>query len=597
MPAAASRAPRGSGMLLLSLCLLLGCPSPAWAVSSTPLDRGGDPATPLAERPEVVAPAERDARPPDGPGALPADSLIAWPPDWVCGHLRHVTVETASIFRRGEQEGEYFHARLANALHFKTRPEVVRRGLYLRRGQRVCRDDLEAALRRLRNYGFLHGDVRIGIAADADSIDLVVRTRDVWSTRPAVKFGKQGSLWTWAARLEETNLLGLGKQFMVEVGHDERESFWGWAYGDPQWFGRDLALGLSMARGAELRSEGLLVRRPFARPTTPWGMRLDAWRYEGKRIDRRGGVNGPEWTTKAWLALARAGPRVAGGARRALRILPTFYWASETYQPPDSTSPATAGGPCARRIAGEPLRDRERRAVGLTLDWVREAYVRRRGVDLLDAWEDINLGTQAQALLAYSLRRWGAERDAGYLQLDLEQGLDPGRRGLARLLVRGYGEVGAGGIGDALLVLLLRGYAALSNRQTLALRLEADLSRGLAPQDLPTLGAEHGLRGFDAYRFWGEHACGASLENRVRLVEDVLGVLSLGGVVFLEAGTTWSRGCASEAKGRACAGVGLRVQGSRTSGRFVTRLDLGHPLAGAEEGDGWVASVALGQAF
>jgi hypothetical protein len=545
----------------------------------------------------LIATAPASPLPADPVSGGPAvDSLITAPPLWQCGWLRGVRIEAGNIYRRDEPAARFFYASLANALHLTTREHVVRRGLGLHPGERVCRDDVEAALRRLRGYLFLHSDVRIDVAAQGDSIDLTVRTRDVWSTLPQLQIGKQGGLWTWSAGLQESNLLGLGKELGVAIGHDEQQTYWRWSYLDPQFLGRDLGLAFTLAHGSDLEFAGLTLQRPFRRPRTPWGLALQTERYAGTVIDHRGGLDGPEWDRRSWLVWLWAGPRVAGGERSGLRLSPSLYLARERYAPPEADEPLRAGG-CSRAIAGQPLRDRDIRAVGITFDGVREAYTRRRGIDGLGQWEDFNLGTEVRLLAAWSGQRLGAARDAFYFRLVAQQGLAISQRVFLRAYASGYGAAVERGLTDARLTLLLRGYAGLAAWQTLALRLETSLSRELAPQDLPTIGAQQGLRGFDAYRFWGECTALGSLEDRLLIAQDVMGLLSIGVAGFFDAGTNWVQGCERAARPRASAGAGLRLQGSRTSGRFVTRVDIGYPIVGAEEGDGWVLSLAAGQAF
>jgi hypothetical protein len=549
----------------------------------------------------MIAIAVAASPPPADPAAglasgAAADSLITAPPQWQCGWLRGVRIEAANIYRRDEPAARFFYASLANALHVTTRERVVRRGLGLRSGDRVCRDDVEAALRRLRGYTFLHADVRIDVAATGDSIDLTVRTRDVWTTLPQVQIGKQGGLWTWSAGLQESNLLGLGKALGVAIGHDEQQTYWRWSYLDQQFLSRDLAFAFAWACGSDLTFAGLTLQRPFRRPRTPWGLALQAEHYAGAIIDHRGGLDGPEWDRRSRLVWLWAGPRVGGGERTAVRLAPTLYLARERYSPPEAGEPLNAGG-CAGAIAGAPLRDRDIRAVGLTLDGVREAYTRRRGIDVLAQWEDFNLGTEVRLLAAWSARRLGAARDGLYFRLVAQQGLAVNSRVFLRAYANGYGAAVDHRLTDSRLTLSLRGYAGLNAWQTLALRLETNLTRELAPQDLPALGAQQGLRGFDAYRFWGECTALGSLEDRLLIAQDVMGLFSIGVAAFVDAGTNWVRGCERAARPRAAAGVGLRLQGSRTGGRFVTRVDLGYPIVGAEESDGWVLSLAAGQAF
>jgi hypothetical protein len=246
---------------------------------------------------------------------------------------------------------------------------------------------------------------------------------------------------------------------------------------------------------------------------------------------------------------------------------------------------------------GAPLSAQEIRAVGITTEFVLERYSEKYGIDLLGQWEDFNLGTDARLTTAFSSRELGAAREGFFFLFDGNQGLASGRTHFLLAEAYGLGQVVAGQFHDTVLRLELRYYSTLTARHTLALRLRGDRGVRLAPQNVLTIGAEEGLRGFDAYSYWGERLLLASAEDRVLIAEDLYGLLSLGLVSFLDAGTTWVAGEHRQARLRLAGGFGLRLQGSRTSGRLVTRIDAGYPLAGGEPGEGWIVSFAAGQAF
>jgi hemolysin activation/secretion protein len=237
------------------------------------------------------------------------------------------------------------------------------------------------------------------------------------------------------------------------------------------------------------------------------------------------------------------------------------------------------------------------RALGLAAGVLQERYTVWSCVETLRSCEDVNLGARLWMMAGASMRRLGAARDALYWSLDGRRGLALGPDRYALLTVRGSGLVARGRVADARLGAALRFYQRLTTRQSLALRLSGDGTRDLAPQDLPTLGAESGLRGFDAYRFWGERVVQANLEDRVLLVVNAFGLVSVGVVGFVDGGVAWQAGGRRAGRTRVSAGGGLRVQGTRTGGNLVTRIDLGCPIAGGEPGDGWVVSIGTGQAF
>ncbi len=529
--------------------------------------------------------------------AAPTDDFD-WPAAADSAIVRSLTISRGNIFTPDEPEASRFYARLANALHIVTREHVVRRGLYFTEGDTISAADLAASVRRLRTYPFLRTRIDLDVAGDHDSVDVTVRTSDAWSTRPEARLSQSGDLFEWSFSLRESNLLGLGKEIGVEVGREDQRLFWSGKYADQQLLGSDWQLGLSVAAGEDLEAQGVTLWRPFGRPATPWGFHVEAGRYEGTLIDRRGGLDGPEWETRRWSLVANGGVRISGDERGAVRLKAFAYLVSERYTPPDDSSEWVASDDGASGPnAHAPLRERQIRGVGLALSRIDERFFRFTRIDALGQYEDIDLGGRFEAGAAYSPASWGALRDGIVLTLDGCQGIGLGRESFLRLSARGVGLLAAGRLEDALIEGSARFHGRIDTRQTLALGIRGEFGVRVAPQRFPTLGAHNGLRGFDAYRFCGERMILANVEERVLVVEDLFGLVSVGMAAFADVGTTWIAGRREAARPRVAAGVGLRLEASRTSGVLVTRLDLGYPVVGGDREDGWVLSFGSGQAF
>ncbi|MBD3235314.1 MAG: hypothetical protein GF330_01255 [Candidatus Eisenbacteria bacterium] len=538
-------------------------------VGDTPGESVGDAPrrSPGAEAAALAAPA-------------PADSQR-------CPICRSLTIIREPIYRPGEPAAETLYGRLANALHVTTREGVVRRGLHFREGQPVCPEDLAASLRRLRSYPFLHSQIEISGYAPGDSVDLIVRTRDVWTTQVDFQIRKEGGLMTWSVGARETNLLGLGKKVSLRLGEDEVQTFWGVGLIDPQLLGRNLWLVAAASGGGERRAERLFLERRFEQAATPWGFTLGADRLEGTFVDHRGGLEGPEWDLDFWELLARAGGRVTGGRRWALRVSPGVYLAHEVYDEPDAGAPGDL----------PPLHDWDVRAPGVTFHYVVERYRQVSGVDAFEHRSDLNLGTELQLFAGYATPAWGSRGEGAFFLLEAEQGVASFRGGFARFAVLARAEVDDRQLFNTRWESALRYYQHITRRQLLATRLRWDWSRALTPQRILTLGAESGLRGFDAYRFWGERVLLLNLEDRVTLAEDLWGLISFGLVGFVDAGVAWKAGERERERPRVSVGLGLRLLGSRTSGRTVTRVDIGFPVLGGGDETDPILSFGAGQAF
>ncbi len=508
-----------------------------------------------------------------------------------CAIVRRVTIRRSNIFSADETHAGSFYGRWANHLHIVTRERVIERALRFAPGERVCRADLEAAIRRLRALGVLHSNIDLAVEpVSGDSIDVTVKTRDAWTTRPSVQFRKDGGVVTWSLGVSELNLLGLGKGLGFELGHGEIKPYYGGWYRDPQLTPLDLYLYAGLFEGDDLWWRTLLVEKPYERAATPWGLRLWASGFRGLVVDHRGGLDGPEWNSDQRLLAVAGSIKLWGGTHTAVRFGPAIHLVRERYRSP-------AGDPSAAGRYGGPLQDRDVRMLGAEIDFTRERFSQRASVNAFRRREDFDLGTRVEVRAGYSGRRWGAARDGCFVTGEGYQGLSLGTRQFMLGTFLGESQVIAGRAEDLRLQLGVSYYRNLDERQTLAAALRHGLGVRLAPQAVHTLGVITGLRGFESYSFWGDRMLLLNLEDRIMLVDDLLGLLSAGLTLFTDWGVAWPEGRPLEARPRANVGLGLRLLGSRTSGTLATRLDVGFPVLGGPEGADPVLSIGAGQVF
>jgi ADP-ribose pyrophosphatase YjhB (NUDIX family) len=128
----------------------------------------------------------------------------------VIGEIR---IDNLDIFdtRLDEEDNAVF--RLANWLHIQTRRETIEQQLLFKPGERYSARLLRESERTLRANGYLR-DAAIRVEAVHDGVvDIVVATQDVWTLKPGVSFGRKGGRNSSSVGIQETNLLGRGKQF------------------------------------------------------------------------------------------------------------------------------------------------------------------------------------------------------------------------------------------------------------------------------------------------------------------------------------------------------------------------------------------------
>jgi len=213
-----------------------------------------------------------------GPGAASAQAGQDAGQDAVCetGIIDHIFIDNHSIFDTSDPglDPRFVWAyNLANRLHRRTRPEVIRRELLFEVGD--CFDPLlvEESARLLRSYRFIARVDIYGIQQPDGDYHVVVDTEDEWSTQLEARVDLSGGFKLEGLGVAERNLLGTGREVGAFYNSFDATLEYGLSYRAPQMLGSrwvlDLAAGRTRA-GALLHQEAIY---PFVGEVGRWSLR------------------------------------------------------------------------------------------------------------------------------------------------------------------------------------------------------------------------------------------------------------------------------------------------------------------------------------
>jgi Omp85 superfamily domain len=482
--------------------------------------------------------------------------------------------------------------RAANLLHIDTKEEVIRRELLLREGDPADPFLIEESERNLRGLSFIRAVKIVSTPAPEGQVDLVVQTQDTWTTQPRASFTVGGGSSRSAFGIVESNLLGYGKQFrlLYRSGLDRSSLLIG--YTDPRLLGtRWSAFGnYQDASDGHIVEGGL--QYPFFSLETPWagGGAYSNRRERGKEFSHFGDEVA-SYLRKLDASTSRLGHRLEISDADVLWRAGVFYtYADETFSNLSGGAPPELL-PADQRIS-EP---------GIFVHREAIRYVRERHLNLFDRVEDLNLGNTFDGQIGYSWEALGARVDEPILTATDRQGFDfgPGRKAFLYGLVTGryQGNDVQNAVAEVEAVAYYRWYLVFE--QTLVSRVKTDLGRNLDRGTQLFLGNFNGLRGFDTRQFVGDKRFIFNLENRLFFVDDLFHLVSLGAVVFFDAGYVWEPDQGVNFRDLATSvGIGLRIDAPRGSGEALFRLDLGVPLTDGGSGThGPGVTLGTGQGF
>jgi outer membrane protein assembly factor BamA len=165
------------------------------------------------------------------------DSVAAADPQLI---IRGVQLQRRDIFDPNEKS---WFARMANRLHFQTRPAVIRRELLFQVGQPYDSALVAESERNLRALGIFR-KVQIDSVRTPTGLMLRVLTKDGWSTQADWRFRSTGGEVAFTIGLVESNLLGTASTAAIRYRNDPDRSSVALSFRRPRLFRGTVGLGL-----------------------------------------------------------------------------------------------------------------------------------------------------------------------------------------------------------------------------------------------------------------------------------------------------------------------------------------------------------------
>lgn len=499
--------------------------------------------------------------------------------------VRRIRLERENVFEDAESS---FFGRLADALHPITRDEVILRELLFAEGAPLDRARIAETERNLRRqHIFRSVEIRVE-PVGPDEVDVVVSTRDSWTTQVAASLGREGGRGHFGFSLEENNFLGTAKKLSVafETGPDRTTRQV--SFQDPQFLGRPLTLDLLYGTSTDGERRRLRLSQPFRSLDAPSAANLlfddassETRIYAGGEEADRFGVRQRRIEISGARRLTASGsPTVArlwGGYRREDTFFTTALEGSGAAAPADRRFGFFFG----------------------RLELTRPDFRVERGVSFISRDEDIDVGGGVSLDLGYSPPIVGSD-SAFEGELRFEKGLKfPSGflLGSAGLSSRSRGGTFENTLATAELMAVWR--PAPESRHTAVARTLVAWGDRLDPEIQLAADGATGLRGYRLHAFTGDKKLIANVEDRIRITPELFHLFELGAAVFFDTGYAWPEGQRVRLSDlRYDVGAGLRIGLPRASRHSLLRLDLAYALKPDWRGRrGWLFSFSSSQAF
>ena len=301
--------------------------------------------------------------------------------------------------------------RLANELHVDTRDSVIESQLLFREGDPVSHRLFEETERNLRELRYIREPSVTAVGCHDGMADIEVTVREVWTTNPGFSFARSGGENSAGIKLQELNVLGLGKQLTFELSKDADRSFYTVHWRDPGVRDSRWVTDLALRESSDGQGWSAMAERPFYALDSRWSAGFALQQDETVDPVYRLGERVAGYNRQADFAEVRYGRSdglLNGWSRRT-----TFGFRREHADfevAPDEAAPAVM--PDDRRLDYPFLR----------FEAVQDDFETTRNRDQIARTEDQQFGLHYALEVGWSTPALGADRDGLLLHAAASRG-------------------------------------------------------------------------------------------------------------------------------------------------------------------------------
>lgn len=484
--------------------------------------------------------------------------------------IGNLEVVVNDVFDTSDPREDHFLGRTANFIHIRSRRLTIYRDLPFKVGDAVDARLMGETERYLRSRSYIR-DARVDPFLNRDgTVTARVAVYDTWSLKGGVKFRYEGGDAEWAVDLEEVNLLGLGKTLRLGYEKNRERTIATAGYKDPALFGSRWRFAVGYADLSDGSRKSLSLRRPFTSLDTHRAFGLRAFSEEstvrlyelGEEIVRypadfeRGGL-------EAWKTVRRR-------ERWALRLGGEYDIDRARYGEP-LVDPGRVAEP-------PPADDRDLQGPLFHLHYLEDRYRKRKNMASIGQTEDVNFGWDVHGAAGMYAEALGSASDAFVGGLSVRKHWQPREYATLKLAAAARGRYEGGRWEDSRWSLRLGAFDQRWSLQTVTLRASFDGAVRPAPENVLTIGASDGLRGYVNDFLSGDRRWVVTLEERIVTRWIVWGMAQVGFVAFGDAGAVRRLDGARWSRTYADVGGGLRIGNLKSAYGRVVVATIALPL-------------------
>ncbi|RZV35885.1 MAG: hypothetical protein EX272_09800, partial [Chromatiales bacterium] len=417
--------------------------------------------------------------------------------------IGNITLQKSDVFDLSDPEEDRWLFRQANRLHIDTRDATIRKHLLVKPGESYTQRLVDESERILRAKKYLYdADIDATRATDG-TVDLTVRTRDVWSLSPELAISRSGGKTRSRYGLEESNLFGRGQSLRLLRDNDIDRSENTIEFSDSH-LGRSwVSAILRYSDNSDGDSYLVAAARPFYALDTRWSAGGSIYGDDRRTPLYAFGEEAAEFRHERNYA------SLYGGLSKGLRDGRVWRWTAGVVHD-DNRFSAVADPTLPAAIPA----DRKLVYPFLGFELVEDKFVTASNRDQMSKTEDFQMGLRMTGTIGWSDEAFGADRDALMFRANVSRGFGSLESTGLLLTAGANGRVENGHARNSELLLSARFYHRQSEKHLFFALLSGTAGHALDLDNPVEIGGKTGLRGYPLRYQVGDSKLLATVEQR-----------------------------------------------------------------------------------
>jgi hypothetical protein len=485
--------------------------------------------------------------------------------------IGRIVIDNLNIFDLNDPKDDTKLFRLADRLHARTRQQVIRWQLLFVSGDKYSRRVLEESERLLRQASYFYDASITPIAYHDGRVDVLVKTRDVWTLDPGFSYGRSGGTNSTGFQVQELNAFGYGAAVTAGRSSNVDRTTTQFGIQDANIEGSRIGVQALYAVNSDGYQRDLFVDRLFYALDARWtgglagtnDLRVDSLYDRGDIID--------QFQEHDEFA------RVYGGWSRGLQD----GWVTRWTFGATSDSRQFESAPAWTGVNLVPV-DRKLVYPWLRYELVQDDFLKYHNYNEIERTEDFYLGTRLMAQLGWSDAAFGANITGLVFSATAGYGLATSHHETLVFAATLDGRRENGALQNTVLTQSFHYYLKQSEQLLFYAGVDAAAGRNLDLDNQILLGGDNGLRGYPLRYQDGTSRALVTIEERYFTNWYPFRLFRVGAAAFMDVGRTWGT-AALATPGLGILrdlGVGLRFGNSRSGLGNIIHVDLAFPLDG-----------------